>query len=129
MARRAEIDQHRRTIGADVDIRRLDVEVQNLVRMHFAQPLSNWMKTRAERFPASVLVLADDMPLQGFALLVLHHHVDGVVGAEKIHHLDHIRMANAGQRAAFLEETLHAVAKRGFLVDRNRDAPCPDRRA
>jgi len=35
LSRRAEIDQHGRAVVADVDIGRLDVQVQQLVGVHF----------------------------------------------------------------------------------------------
>jgi hypothetical protein len=47
-------------------------------------------------------------PLAGF---VGHHHVDRIVGAEKVLHAHHVRMDDARQRPALFEKALQANAE------------------
>ena len=48
LPRRAEVDQHRRAVEADVQIRRLDIEMQQFVRMDFAQAVHQLCKHPAD---------------------------------------------------------------------------------
>jgi hypothetical protein len=53
---------------------------------------------------------AQDQLLERAALLEGHHHVDGFVGPEEIHHAHDVRVQDARQRPPFFEEALQAVA-------------------
>ena len=121
LARGAEIDQHRRAVVADVDVGRLDVQVQQLVRVHFAQPVQQLREHVADEVLLDRAAARLDVLLQRAAALVAHHQVDGLVGAEEIQHPHHVGVRQARERAAFLEEALHAVAEgREVLVGDRR---------
>jgi hypothetical protein len=72
----------------------------------------------------------DDEILQGGALQVVHHHVDGLVLAEEVQHADDRRMRNLGQRTAFFKEALQAQAVQRQLLGldlRQQARPGPGR--
>jgi hypothetical protein len=52
----------------------------------------------------------DDEILQGGALQVVHHHVDGFVLAEEIEHAHHRGVRDLRQRTAFFKEAFEAQA-------------------
>ena len=97
LARRAEIQQHRIAVHAQVDVGRLDVEMQEALRMDFAQAVEQAREHHADELLADIAAVLHHMLAQGAAAFVLHHHVDGRIGAEKIEHAHHIRMIEAGQ--------------------------------
>ena len=75
-ARRRNRCSTRRAVVAQEDVGRLDVQVQQLVGVHFAQPVQQLREDRrshslARACPASAL----DVVLQRAAALVAHHHV------------------------------------------------------
>ena len=77
------------------------------------KPAQDFVKQRADGRFAEHLVLfqvarRDDEVLQGRALQVVHHHVDGFVLAEEVQHAHHRAVRNLGQRAAFFKKTLEA---------------------
>jgi hypothetical protein len=118
LARGAEVEQDRRAVGAQVDIGRLQVEVQQLVGMHLAQAAADTcvkiVADEALRQQAACPwpgAAGADVLLQRVAGLVGHHHVHGVVGAEEVQHAHHVRMGDAGQRPALLEKALQADAE------------------
>ena len=124
LARRAEIEQDRRAVDAQVDIGRFQVEVQQLVGMHFAQAVHDLVEHLADeafRYQRllSLVAAAQDMFLQRVARFIGHHHVDRFIGAEKIHHRDHVRMGDARQRPPFLEKTFQADAEDRQVFRRN----------
>jgi hypothetical protein len=90
---------------------RLDVQMQQLVRMHVTQAIQQIRKHPPDEAFADGAAIGLDMLLQGLAALEAHHHVDGVVGAEEVGHADDVGMVDARQRPALLEKTLHAVAE------------------
>jgi hypothetical protein len=96
---------------AQINVRRLEVEMQQLVRVHFAQAVEHAGEHAAHEALGNVTLVFLDELLQRPAMLVLHDHVNRVVGAKKIQHANHVGMRQAGQGAAFLEEALHAVAE------------------
>src|SRR5665213_2020885 len=113
---RAEVEQHRRAIGAQVDVGRLDVEVQELVRVHFAQAVEQMHEHVAHEALGHLVLAHLDLLLQRAPALVAHHHVHRLVGAEEIEHAHDVRMVDLGERAALLEETLHPVAERREIL-------------
>ena len=120
LPRRAEVEQHRAAVGAQVDVGRLDVEVQQLVRVHLAQPVQQ-MHEHVPDEPLGHLVLAHlDLLLQRAAALVAHDHVHRFVGAEEVQHAHDVRVIDLRERAAFLEEALHAVPERRHVLGRRR---------
>ena len=52
----------------------------------------------------------DDEVLQGRALQVVHHHVDGFVLAEEVEHADHRGVRNLRERTPFFKEALEPQA-------------------
>ena len=85
LARGAEIDEHRSAVVAHVDVARLDVQVQQLVGMHFAQAVQQLREGVAHPVLLDGAGLLVDVLLQRAAALVAHHQVHRVVGAEKIY--------------------------------------------
>ena len=113
LARRAKVEQDRRTVHPQVDIGRLHVQVQQPVGMDFPQAVHHLRKNPAdEAFGQHVLLflaaVAQDMLLQRAARLVVHHHVNSLVRAEEVQHANDVRVIDRGQRPAFLEEALQA---------------------
>ena len=126
-ARGAEVEQHRLVVVGDEDVGRLDVQVQHLVLVHDAQAAQDLVEQRADRRFAEHLVAlqvarGDDEILQGIALQVVHHHVDGFVLAEEVQHRDDARVRDLRERAAFFEEALQAepVQRLLFGLDAGR---------
>src|SRR4051812_29849592 len=119
LARGAEIDEQRRAVVTHVDVAGLDVEVQELVRVHFAQPVQQLGEGPADPGLFHRAAVVHDVLLQRAAALVAHDEVDGVIRAEEVEHAHHVRMGQAGERAPFLEETLHAVAERRCVLFRH----------
>ena len=112
LARGAEVDEHRVTVVAHVDVARLDVQVQQLVGVHLAQAVQQVRERAADPLLLDRAGLLVDVFLQRAAALVAHHEVHRLVGAEEIDHAHHVRMLQARERAAFLEEAFQAVAER-----------------
>jgi hypothetical protein len=129
LAGRAEIDEHRGAVGADVDVGGLDVQMQDLVGMNLAQAIEQLDEHAAQEGLAHGLLQPGDMPLQGFSLLVLHHHVDRVVGAEEIHHLHHVGVADPGQGAAPRRRSISCRSERKPPFRWRWAPPSPVRRA
>ena len=88
--------------------------MQQLVRMHLAQAAADIGKYLADEGladPAAFGVAAGDVLLQRVARFVGHHHVDGLVGAEKIEHPHDVGVGDQGQRPPLLEKALQTDAK------------------
>jgi hypothetical protein len=115
LARGAEIQQHRRAVEADVDVGRLDVQMQDLVGVHFAQAIEQFGEYAADEAFLDRALARLDFFLQGLAPLVAHDHVHGLVGAEEVDDSHYVGVVDLGQRAAFLEEAFHAVAEGGEI--------------
>jgi hypothetical protein len=127
LARGAEVEQDGLVLVGDEDVRRLDVQVQHLVLVDDAQAAQYLVEQRTNRrFPKYFVTFevarGDDEILQGIALQVIHHHVDGFVLAEEIEHRDDARVRYLGERAAFLEKALQAepVERLLFRLDTGR---------
>ena len=58
----------------------------------------------------------DNEILQGSSLQIIHHHVNGFVLPEKVHHTNHRRVGDLRQRAPFFKETLQAEPVQGQLL-------------
>jgi len=85
--------------------------VQHLVLVHDAQAAQHLVEQRADGGLAEHLLGlevagGDDEVLQGRALQVVHHHVDGFVLAEEIEHAHHGGVRNLRQRAALFKKAL-----------------------
>jgi hypothetical protein len=97
--------------------------MQQPVCMHLAQAVEHLGEHVANEVlgdPGPVLL---DQFLQGAPMLVLHHHVDRLVGTKKIQHPDHVGVRKAGQRPTFFEKAFHAVAESRQMIfadDRRR---------
>ena len=90
------------------------------MRVHLAQAVQQVHEHVAHE-PLGHLVLAHlDLLLQRAAALVAHDHVHRLVGAEEVQHAHDVRVIDLGERAAFLEEALHAVAERRQVLGRAR---------
>ena len=112
LARGAEVDQHGRAVVADIDVGGLDVQVKELVRVHLPQPVQQQREHVADEFLLDRSAACVNVLLQRAPALVAHHHVYGLVRAKEVQHAHHVRMRQPRERAAFLEEAAHAVAKR-----------------
>src|SRR6266853_2020516 len=116
----AEVDQHGRAVVADIDVGRLDVQMKELVRVHLPQPVQQQREHVADESFLDRSAPRADVFLQRAPAFVAHHHIDGLVRAKEIQHPHHVRMRQSRERAAFLEEAAHAVAKRREVFLRNR---------
>ncbi len=124
LPRRAEIEQHRRAVQAQVDVGRLQVQVEHPVGVHLAQPVRHLGEhpphvALGDHDLAVAAAVPEDDLLQASSLLVGHHQVDGLVGAEEIHHAHHVRVQDPRERPPLLEEALQAVAVGGEVVRRD----------
>ena len=81
------------------------------MRVHFAQAIEQARKHRADQHLLDLAAVLLDVVVQGAAALELHDHVHRAVGAEEVEHAHHVGVHQLGERAAFLEKALHAVAK------------------
>ncbi len=107
LARRAEVEHDRHAIGAQIDIRGLQVQVQQFVGVYFAQARAHAHEDLAdERFGQATATRgqARNVLLQRVARFIGHHHVHRVVGAEEVQHPHHVRVGDQGQRPAFFEK-------------------------
>jgi len=94
--------------------------VQELVRVDFAQPVQQVHEHVPDEALGHLVLPHLDLLLQRAPALVAHHHVDGFVRAEEVQHADDVRVVDLGERPAFLEEALHAVAERRQVLGRGR---------
>jgi hypothetical protein len=94
-ARRAEVEQHRAAFHGDEDVRGLDVQVQQLVGVHLAQPVHEVREDAPDEPFGELVAVALDVELQRAAAHILHHHVAGLVGAEEILDADHVGMRDS----------------------------------
>src|SRR3989344_3634413 len=116
--RGAEVEQQRRTAGPQVHIRRLDVEMQQVMIVQLAQPGEQRGEDRADKFFRHAAVMAFDVPAQVLAVLVIHHHVDGVVLAEEIHDAHDVGMLDLRQRPGLIEKAFHPRVEGGCRLGR-----------
>ena len=84
--------------------------------MHLTQTVQHAGEHAAHEPLGQLAMVAPDMLLQGTAMLVFHHHVHRIVGAEKILHPHDVRVRQRGQGPAFLEKAFHAVAEGAQVV-------------
>ena len=122
LARSTEIEQDRTAVGTQINVGGLDIEMQKLVRMHFAKAVQQVHEHMANETLGHLVLPHLDLLLQRAAALVAHHHVHGFVGAKEVEHAHDIRMIDLRERAAFLEKALHAVAERRQVLN----GCCPD---
>src|SRR5690606_25251553 len=94
---RAKIQQYRRTVEPDIDIGGLDVQMQQLLGMDFAQAIEQFTENAQHEIFRNRLGLAQDVVLQRFAALIVHDHVDGIVGAEEIQHAYDVLVIDVGE--------------------------------
>ena len=86
--------------------------------MNFPQTIEKPREQPPNKAIGKVLSMFLNMKLQRAPAHVLHHHVHGLVGAEKIFHAHNIGMRNRCQRTAFLKKTFQAMAKYGKVFVR-----------
>ena len=98
--------------GAQINVRRFDIEVQQAVRVQHRQALEQFREHGADEFFRQPPV-ALDVRAQVLAGLVVHHHVDGVVFAEEVGDAHDVGVLDLGERGGLFEETLDAVAEGG----------------
>lgn len=109
LPRCAEIDQYRRGIVAQIEVGRLDVEMQQLVGMHFAQAGEHAGENAAhELFPEAAVVFADQL-VQRATFFVAHHQINRIVGTQEIEYAHDVRMVQTRQCNTFLVERHHAA--------------------
>ena len=108
LTRRTEIDQDRHAVAADDHVARLDVAMQEALRVHRAQPAQQSLGKAAHvvRRQAGA-VLAQQLG-DALAVLELHDGIGRAVGLEKAQHRHDVRMAEARQRPRLVEEALAA---------------------
>jgi len=101
--------------------------MQQVVLVHVTQTEQQWREDGAQHVLTQTPGLALDVPAQIAAVFVTHHHVDGVVGAEEIHHAHNVRVVDAGERRGFVEEAFDALAEgRGRILGERFDARIVD---
>ena len=108
LARRAKIDEHRATVAAQVDVLRLDVQVQHVRLVHGMQAIENrdeYAKQRGFFEPRTVVL---EIIRQTLPVLILHDHVGGAVCLEKSQHPYDVGMLEVGKRPRLLDEVLQA---------------------
>jgi len=74
--------------------------------MHLTQAREDPQAHRPDETLAQPPVLLPDVLQERAPFFILHHHVDGLVGAKKVEHPDHVGVVDARERPPFLEETL-----------------------
>ncbi len=92
--------------------------------VHDAQTAQHLVEQRADGgFSEDLLGLqvarGDDEILQGRALQVVHHHINGFVLAEEVEHAHHRGVRDLRERAAFFKEAFEAEAVERELFGRN----------
>jgi len=70
----------------------------------------------AKHLVALQVARGDDEILQGVALQIIHHHVDGFVFAEEVQHRHHAGVADLRERTAFFEKAFQAQPVQRLLV-------------
>ncbi|EXI75838.1 MAG: hypothetical protein AW07_00766 [Candidatus Accumulibacter sp. SK-11] len=118
-ARRAEVEQHRRTVGAHVDVARLDVAVQETGVVDRFEPVEQrphdaLQRGAVDRFPAV------QPAVQWFAALIFHDHVGGSVGGVVAQHADDPRMVEAGECPTLVQEAVETPGERAGARGRVR---------
>ena len=123
--------------------------MQQFLGVNFAQAVQQMREQAADETFGEFVAVALHMKLQRAPAHVLHDHVNGFIGTEKILHADDIGVRNRRQRATFLKKTFEAVPEhsevfvgidfdfctvdadyqrgRQIFLDRHRDAvfiPC-----
>ena len=98
LPRRAEIEQHRGAVVADVDVAGLDVAMQVAGLVHHFQAVEQRRDERRRSAPRRAAGACLSQSGSGVALDELHHHVGGAVGLEEAHHAHDVR--DGGTRRA-----------------------------
>ncbi len=107
LARRAEIDQHRRAVFADEDVVGLDVAVEQAGFVHRLDAVEQ----RIEEFAHLALLerrCAGRDLREGLTLLILHHEIGGAVRLEVVERGHDVRMPHGEQHARLLAEAREA---------------------
>ena len=103
LARRAEVQQHRRTVTAHENIGRLDVAMNKALGMDHFEGVKQGMED-LQNLVLGQRAATLEQTVQAFALFVLHHHIGGVIGLKDVVHAHDGGMFEARQRARFEDE-------------------------
>ncbi len=109
MACRAEVEQDRAAVRADVNIVRLDVAVDEPCVVYQFQPVQNRQQDSHQlRFRHRLAPF--EQCRERLAFLETHHHVGGIVELEHRVHTNNVRMVKLGERTRFADEALQPPA-------------------
>ena len=103
VARRAEIQQHRRAVVTHEDVGRLDVAMHEALRVDLFEAVEQRMQDLQDLvFEQRATTL--EQAVEALALLILHHHIGGVIRFKNIVHAHDAGMFELGQGARFDNE-------------------------
>ena len=108
LASRAEVNEHRAAVLAQVDILRLDVEMQHLGLVHRVQAIENRDKHLQQGLLIQTRSIALEIIREALSFLVLHDHVGRPIGLEETQDTDDVGVLEAGQGPGLLHEILEA---------------------
>ncbi len=108
LAGRAKVNEHRAAVLAQVDILRLDVEMQHLGLMHRVQAIENRDKHLQQGLLLQTRSVAFEIIRETLSLLIFHDHVGSPIVLEETQDADDIGVLEAGQGPRLLHEILEA---------------------
>ena len=127
---RPEIDQNRRSVVPDHDVRGLYVSVKNLRPMHPFQAVDDRHQHLAHFLLRQPFAICQNLG-KWLSFGELHNDIGGPIGSEKSMNLDQIMVAKAGQGLGLVEEPVEApleiLGHRGRFWD-NTLCRVPDRK-
>ena len=107
----AEIEQKRAAPRAEMDVSRLDVQVQLSFGMDQVQGVQYWGKNREKKLGAELSVVLLDIGSQIFPLLKIHHQIACLIGQEEGAYSDDIRMAKGREYLGLEKEESSSVVE------------------
>ena len=110
--RGAEVEQHRRAVGAHDDVVGGDVAVQEVLAVHHLQRVEQRGDDRIELLLRRRPAQAAQPILEALALLEAHHHVGGGVRLVHARNPHDARVLEARQRARLLQKAGAAPVER-----------------
>src|SRR3990172_5066200 len=108
MTRRTEVNQHRAAVLTQINILRLDVEMQHLGLVHRVQAIQDRDENTKQRLLIQARTVAPEVIRQALPCLVLHDHVGRAIGLEVTQYADNIWVLEPRQRPRFLYEILES---------------------
>ena len=110
-ARRAEVEQHRPTVGEQQDVVGRDVAVVHAFAVQQLEHAEQGLDERVEPGLVRGRGHVQARVLQRLAAVVLHRHVGGRVAAPETVHLDQRPGVEAGEQPGFAEERFEPLGE------------------